>query len=64
MSNDKAQMSNQGQNSKDKKNQFCHLSIWISTVIWILIFEFVWRLDFGIWNLANRIATPDKSGLE
>jgi len=24
----------------------------------ILIFEFVWRLDFGIWNLANELATP------
>jgi hypothetical protein len=24
----------------------------------ILIFGFVWRLNFGIWNLVNEIATP------
>jgi hypothetical protein len=25
---------------------------------WVVIFGFIWKLDFGIWNLANGIATP------
>jgi len=58
--NDKAQMSNQAQNPNHKSNRFWHLSIWISIVIWTLIFGFVstsvgmlneigsWRLNFGV----------------
>jgi len=38
MTNDKAQMPNQAQNPNDKKSGFWHLSIWISIVIWILVF--------------------------
>jgi hypothetical protein len=27
-----------------------------------LVFEFVWSLAFGIWNLATAIATPRQVG--
>jgi hypothetical protein len=28
----------------------------------VVIFGFVWKLDFGIWNLASEIATPRQVG--
>jgi hypothetical protein len=39
MSNDEAQMPNKAQSPDNKQGYFWHLSIWISTVIWILHFQ-------------------------
>jgi hypothetical protein len=52
MPNDKDQMTNEAQSSNDKREGvlvFKHL-------------DFVWNLDFGIWNLVNGIATPRQVG--
>ena len=66
ISNDKAQMPNKTQNSNNKEEEFQHLSIWISIVIWNLASEIAAHLtgarnDISPFVFARRRSKPKQS---
>ncbi|KPJ63694.1 MAG: hypothetical protein AMJ45_07005 [Syntrophobacter sp. DG_60] len=50
MTNDKAQMKNQAQSSNDKMR----MTRKKETILAFRHLDFIWHLDFGIWDLGNK----------